>query len=311
MSHRALSFYVSGLLTTLALLPGKASPADRVLPRPDGSSINWAIDRQSPAAGAKQGILLIAQGSGCLAASENPNIASAKRLLPEFAVVTVEKYGVEAHAKPGDPFNECSSTFYAHHTVSQRVEDYQRVLAQLESEEWWNGQLVLFGGSEGGGAVALLAPSVNANAIIIFSSAPGHSFEKLFKMTVPPEIAEQAGIEFEKIKTDRTSSKIWGGNSYRWWADILHQDMTAALLSTHSPILLVQGERDSHAPVAVAREIRDEFKNNNHRNLTYWEFAGYDHSMQDAQDVSHLAEVMTRISTWIRQELVNSRESAH
>ena len=306
MSHRALSFYVSGFLATLPLVQGQAIPSDRVLPRPDGSSINWTVDRQSAAPEAKQGILLIAQGSGCSAASENPNIASAKRLLPEFAVVTVEKYGVEPHAKPGDPFNGCSSTFYAHHTVSQRIEDYKRVLAQLEFEEWWNGKLVLFGGSEGGAAVALLAPSVKANAIIIFSSAPGHSFEKLFKMTVPPETAEHAGTEFKKIKADPTSSKVWGGNSYRWWADILHHDMTAALLSTYSPILLVQGDRDSHAPVAVAREVRDEFKNNNRRNLTYWEFAGYDHAMQDAQGVPHLAEVMTRISTWIRQNLAGS-----
>jgi len=306
MSHRALPFYIGGLLATLTLVQGEASPVDRVLSRQDGSSINWTVDRQTAAPGAKQGILLIAQGSGCLAASENPNITSAKRLVPEFAVVTVEKYGVEPHAKPSDPFNGCSKTFYAHHTVSQRVDDYKRVLAQLESEECWNGQLVLFGGSEGGAAVALLAPSVWAKALIIFSSAPGHSFEKLFKMTVPPEIAEQASAEFEKIKAEPTSPKVWGGNSYRWWADILHQDMTAALLSTHSPILLVQGERDAHAPVAVAREIRDEFKNNNRRNLTYWEFAGYDHAMQDAQGVSHLAEVMSRISTWIRKDLTSS-----
>ncbi len=306
MSHRALLFWIGGLVSVFSRVQGEALPVDRVLQRQDGSSINWTVDRQTSAREAKQGILLIAQGSGCLAATENPNITSTKRLLPEFAVLTVEKYGVESHARPSDPFNGCSNTFYSHHTVSQRVEDYKRVLVELECEEWWNGQLVLFGGSEGGAAVALLAPSVNANAIIIFSSAPGHSFEKLFKMTVPPEIAEQAGSEFKKIEADPTSSKVWGGNSYRWWADILHQDMTAALLSTHSPILLVQGERDSHAPAAVARQIRDEFETNKHRNLTYWEFAGYDHAMQDAHGVSHLAEVMARISTWIWQKLADS-----
>ena len=53
-----------------------ATPIDKVSQRPDGSSIYWTIDRQS--GGAKQGILLVAQGSGCLAATENPNITNAK-----------------------------------------------------------------------------------------------------------------------------------------------------------------------------------------------------------------------------------------
>jgi hypothetical protein len=122
-----------------------ATPADKVSRRPDGSSIYWTIDRQS--GGTQQGILLVAQGSGCLAATENPNITNAKRLMPAFAVLTVEKYGVEPHAKPKDPFEGCSSQFYAHHTVSQRVADCEHVLGELK-EPWWNGQLVLFGGSE-------------------------------------------------------------------------------------------------------------------------------------------------------------------
>lgn len=68
--------------------------------------------------------------------------------------------------------------------------------------------------------------------------------------------------------------------------------MTAELLEVESPILLVQGERDTHAPVAVARQIRDDFHRAGHRNLTYWAFAAYDHSMEDAQGVSHLDQVM-------------------
>ena len=218
-----------------------ATPSDQVSQRPDGSSIFWTIDRQS--SGPKQGIFLIAQGSGCLAATENPNIANAKRLLPEFAVLTVEKYGVEPHAKPADPFEGCSAVFYAHHTVSQRVIDYQRVLDELKREPWWNGQIVLFGGSEGGGTVSVLAAKVNATAVIIFSAAPGHSFSEIFKLSAPPAVAQHADKEFKKIEAEPLSAKVWGANSYRWWADILSQDMAADLLRTESPILLVQGER--------------------------------------------------------------------
>ncbi len=34
-------------------------------------------------------------------------------------------------------------------------------------------------------------------------------------------------------------------------------------------------------------------------NLTYWEFPGYDHQMQDEAGASHIDEVMQRVSDWL------------
>ena len=116
---------------------------------------------------------MLAQGSGCLAATENANILRAKGLLPTFAVVMVEKYGVGPHDKPKDPFGNCSAAFYAHHTISQRVADYERVLRQVETSPWSDGRVVLFGGSEGGAAVSMLAPRITPTATVVFSAAPG------------------------------------------------------------------------------------------------------------------------------------------
>lgn len=265
--------------------------------RADGSVIHWSIDRQHVAP--RQGILVLAQGSGCLGTGTNPNLKRAKRLLPEFAVVMVEKYGVRPSDVPKDPFGGCSRTFYKHNTVSRRVEDLQRVLAELEAAPWWDQRLVLFGGSEGGAVVSMLAPRVTPTAVVIFSTAPGRSFRETFKLAVPPAVAAQADSEFAKISANPLSSKVWGGNSYRWWADILDYDGTADLLSVHAPILVVQGERDGSAPVQVARMLRDDFQRAGHSNLTYWEFADYDHQMHDAAGLSHLDEVMQRISAWL------------
>jgi len=211
----------------------------------------------------------------------------------------VEKYGVRPSDVPKDPFGGCSRTFYKHNTVSRRVEDLQRVLAELEAAPWWDQRLVLFGGSEGGAVVSMLAPRVTPTAVVIFSTAPGRSFRETFKLAVPPAVAAQADSEFAKISANPLSSKVWGGNSYRWWADILDYDGTADLLSVHAPILVVQGERDGSAPVQVARMLRDDFQRAGHSNLTYWEFADYDHQMHDAAGLSHLDEVMQRISAWL------------
>jgi pimeloyl-ACP methyl ester carboxylesterase len=269
--------------------------------RDDGSLIHWSLDRQRRRA--KQGILVLAQGSGCLSASENANLARAKGLLPDFAVVTVEKYGVHPYDRPKDPFGGCSAVFYAHHTVSQRVADYQRVLASVETSQWWDGHLVLFGGSEGGAAVSMLASRVKPTAVVLFSMAPSRSFREVFKLAVPPDVARQADSEFAKIKANPLSSKIWGGNSYRWYADILDHDLTADVLSVRAPILIVFGERDRSTPVQIARAVRDEFNRADRCNLTYWEFEGYDHQMQDAAGASHIDEVMQRISGWLLSNL--------
>ena len=297
MFRRAALTAAIGSLSLLTGQPAAAASVDLTARRDDGSLIYWSLDRQH--GGPKQGILVLAQGSGCLAATENANLVRAKGLLPDFAVVTVEKYGVRPHDAPKDPFGGCSPAFYAHHTVSQRVADYQRVLAQVETSPWWDGRLVSFGGSEGGAAVSMLAPRVRPTAVVVFSTAPGRSFRQTFKLTVPPEVAAQADSEFAKIKADPLSPKLWGGNSCRWWADILDHDLTADLLSVRVPILIVHGERDRSGPVQIARMVRDDFQRDGRCNLTYWEFPGYDHQMQDAAGASHIDEVMQRISGWL------------
>jgi len=149
---------------------------------------------------------------------------------------------------------------------------------------------------------SLLAPKVKPTAVVVFSTAPGRSFAEIFKRTVPPDVARDFDEELKKIRDNPTSTRVWGGNSFRWWTDVLYQDMTAGLLTTRSPILLVQGDRDKNAPVAVARGVRDEFQHAGLSNLTYWELTGYDHAMQDPAGASHLDDVMMRISAWLRHK---------
>lgn len=293
------------LLTLARLSPAYAAPSPREAARPDGSSIHWSIDRQAEAP--KQGILLLAQGSGCQSVSTNGNIQRAKSLLPAFAVVTVEKYGVRPGDEPADPYNGCAPAFYQHHTVSQRAADYEQVLAIAKREPWWNGEVVLFGGSEGGAAVAVVAPRVTPNAVVVFSTAPAQTFRETFMLSVPPEVAAQANAQFARIAANRTSSELWGGNSFRWWSDILDRDLVSDLLSVNAPILVVHGEMDQSAPAVVARKVEGRFRDANRCNLTYLELPGYDHQMRDVAGVSHLNEVLGRISGWLLEQRAQPR----
>jgi pimeloyl-ACP methyl ester carboxylesterase len=299
-----------GLLLRLALVIAAvatcadAGPEHRNLGRPSGPDIDWYLDRQTPS-GPRQGLLVIAQGSGCSSVANNPNVRSAKSLRPDFAVVTVEKYGVA----PGEVQNgpeACSPMFWAHHTVSQRVEDYRAVIEKLKSEPWWNGQLVLFGGSEGGAVVQILAAQVDADAAVIFSSATGVPFRDAFVQVIPPEMAAEAPVQLDKARRNPLSAEIWGGNSYRWWADIADRPLWEEALKAKGALLVVQGVRDRSNPVASARAFRDAFAARQRRNLTYWEYQDYDHAMVDRTGASHLPEVLARISDWLQTTLPTS-----
>jgi alpha-beta hydrolase superfamily lysophospholipase len=288
------------LLAVLVASGAAAQPAVPAVKRPDGSAIDWYLDRQT--ASPKQGILVLAQGSGCNSVTLSHNIETAKHLLPDFAVITVDKYGV----RPGDdpkPTEDCSKTFYRHHTISQRVADYRQVIARAETLPWWNGQLVVFGGSEGAATVEILASQVKADAAVIYSGATGIPFHQAFIQNIPPQMAAEAPAELARIRRAPLSDKVWGGNSYRWWADIIDRPLWEDALKAKAPLLVVQGRRDRSNPVSSARALRDAFATAKQCNLTYWEYEDYDHAMADAAGASHQAEVFARISAWLGDRL--------
>jgi pimeloyl-ACP methyl ester carboxylesterase len=297
---RVWTWFAGLLLAGLVATQAAAQPSVPAVRRPDGSAIDWYLDRQAGLP--RQGILVLAQGGGCNSVTLNHNVEAAKRLLPDFAIVTVDKYGV----RPGDdpkPDDGCSKTFYRRHTISQRVADYRQVIARAEALPWWNGQLVLFGGSEGAAAVEILASQVRADAAVIYSGATGIPFHEAFVQNIPPQMAAAAPAELAKIRRAPLSDRVWGGNSYRWWADIIDRPLWDEALAAKGPLLVVQGRRDRSNPVSSARALRDKFAAAGRCNLTYWEYADYDHAMADAAGASHQAEVFARISAWLTDRL--------
>jgi len=296
--------FLSGLVLLLAFAASSvtAAPQHATLKRPDGSDIDWYLDRRAPSA--RQGVLVVAQGSGCSSVTTNRNVEAGKGLLPEFAVVTVEKYGVAPGAVQKGP-DDCPDVFYARHTITQRVADYHAVIDRLKSADWWNGQLVLFGGSEGGAVVQILAAEVDADAAVIFSSATGIPFRDAFVQVLPPEMAAEAPAQLEKARRSPLSAELWAGNSYRWWADVIDRPLWDDALKAKGALLVIQGRRDQSNPVSSARAFRDVFAARQRCNLSYWEYDDYDHAMIDTAGVSHLPDVLQRTSAWIRQRLAD------
>jgi len=295
-------------LVFLPVLPGVAKGLmANTLARPDGSMIHYELD--IPDAPARTALLVLLQGSGCAPVAQNANLAAIRTLFAGFAALTVDKYGVDP-ARPLDVNDlDCPPEFHAHHTVSQRVADYAGVIAQLRGAPWWNGELVLFGGSEGGLVAAILAGEVSADAAVLLSTGGGLPFGEMVRQTIPPEGWPTVDQAFAMARENPDSAETWAGSSYRFWADIIDRRVGDDMIKADTAFLLIQGGNDPSSPVETARIVSDLFAAAGRCNLTYWELPGYDHAMADAGGVSHMSEVGADAAGWVRARLASRSEA--
>ena len=287
-------FALAGFIATT---PAAAEPQFFETPRTDGSTIHWALDL--PDAGEKVGLIVIAQGSGCAAAMQSDSMQQARAAFGNLAALTVEKYGVRQGDNPADDHMDCSQAFREHHTVSQRVADYSQIIDRLRDAPWWNGKLVLFGGSEGGIAMAMLAPEAQADAGILISTGGGVPFGQMVRQSIPQEGWPTVDATFEKARQNPNSTELWAGQSLRFWADVIDRRASDYMLRADTSFLLIQGGRDASGAVNVARAVSDQFSEAGRCNLIYWELPGLDHGMADANGTSRMADVLSQAHFWL------------
>lgn len=270
--------------------------------RADGSRIHWTLSNAAP--DRPNRVVLIAQGSGCSPARSSSSVAMLAEILSNHAVLTVEKIGVAPQDVPTDRIGGCSDAYLENHTVSQRVADVMMVLGDLRKQRLFDGDLVLFGGSEGGAVVSILAhQAAEADAVVVLSTGTGLTMAEFLPLVAPPPAMERMRAAFDGIRSDPDATGVLGGVSYNWWRDVLDRRFSDDLLKADIPVLLVHGGRDQSAPVEAARATRDAFvAAGQERRLTYWEFESRDHAMVDPQGRSHMREVLTQVRRWIDEQ---------
>lgn len=303
---RNLTFFA--LAAFIAASPVMAEPRSFATPRADGSVIHWTLD--TPDGGGKSALIVIAQGSGCAAAMQSSNLNLARSAFGNLAALTVEKYGVNPGDNPSDDHMDCPQAFREHHTLSQRVADYRQIIDSLRDAAWWNGKLVLFGGSEGGIVMAMLAPEVRADAAILISTGGGVPFGQMVRQSIPEEGWPTVDATFEKARHNPDSTELWAGQSLRFWADAIDRRAADYMLRADAGFLLIQGGRDGSGAASVARAVSDLFAKAGRCNLTYWEFPAFDHSMVDASGSAHMAEVLSQASSWLESRMGAKAQTA-
>lgn len=282
--------------------------------RPDGSTIHWTLDLPDQHKGTS-GLAVLMQGSGCSPIAQSRAMLRARSAFPEFAALTIEKYGIHPDYKSdndkGDLEN-CPQEYHANSNHSQRVADYLQILSELAGWNWWNGRLVLFGGSEGGDIATMLAVRSKPDAIILMSAGGGVSFGEMMKLSILDDLKRRSVPQtqwpdydalFARARANPQSAEVEEGYSLRYWADSIDYRAVEDMLKLTVPILLIQGSADTDSPVVGARKAVEAFTMARRCNLTYWELTGYDHSMADSAGVSRLGEVLDQAALWARQQL--------
>jgi len=283
-----------------------AAPAAPEVRRSDDTTIHYELNLANGVS-APRGVLLMLQGSGCAPVTGGERFSGWERIAPDFALLTIEKAGVVPGDEPpssdadGDP--ACSAAFYANDTLDRRVLDAARVIQVLRGQDWWTGELIVFGGSEGGAVAAELAGMLpGLDAVVIFSTSLGWTLEEAVLGSVPPPVREPIAGSFAEARAGGGFEPVIAGHSPQWWANALDRRPAAALSTTQSPVLIVHGALDQFAPVASAREGVDLLENAG-TCVTYLEKEGLDHFMRDAEGADQRPAVFTEIGQWVEAAL--------
>lgn len=264
-----------------------------------------------PVKKSKMPLLVFCQGSGY--DSNTEGFLSIMRKFEKKAVgLAIEKQGV----RYGDKGDSLSEIYKQNNTVYNRLYDYLRVLQYMKANcNWWNGNVYIIGGSEGGLLAGMLACYYpNVKALALFSFGGGLNFGEAWPISSglqkKAEGASPAEIETEVntvkdslnyILKNPTYLKSYSGedNTYAWWASIISLRLENAFLDLKIPVFLAQGSEDLMAPPVSAQKLNQDFINNGKTNLCYKEYQGYNHEYKDKNNKSHLVEVVMEAITWI------------
>ena len=262
----------------------------------------------------KMPILIFCQGSGYDSNTEG-FLGVVGQFEKQVVGLAIEKQGV----KFGDTGDKLTQEYIANNTIQNRLYDYLRVLQYLRlNAKWWNGEIYLIGGSEGGllaGMLACYYPDVKG--LCIFSFGGGLNFGEAWPISrglqIKAEGATNAEVVMKRnivkdslqmIRQEPTFSKSYSGadNTYAWWNSVMDLRLENCLLDLNIPIYLVQGSSDIMSPPISAQALNESFIKEAKTNLFYKEYEGYDHSYFDKGGNSHLVEVISEGIDWILKQ---------
>jgi dienelactone hydrolase len=281
--------------------------------RDDGTHISYYLVTHSHDADT---LLLILQGSDCNSVLNIDSILSDyKDVWPEADLLLIEKYGIDSKLKYStDPVRkDCPAQYLEKDNPAQRVADIKAVLDTVRKDAQHK-KLILLGGSER----AVIANLVTADVDHIDATIAFNGGGRWFIDDVSHSIAaEHKNLEAAKRDIDNfkgfaehvLNSKPFeldvSGHGYHWWQQMLSLDQLDTLQNVKSPLLIIQGGRDTSVSPQKTDKMMQRLKELGKNNIEYRRYEELDHGLKDSDGKSQRKEVVTDMNIWLRSKLGN------
>ncbi|UPK79404.1 dienelactone hydrolase family protein [Proteus vulgaris] len=297
----SLLFFLSTFL--LPSFTGYAKISTHLLPRKDGSEINYYLDKRAEK---NQTLIVLMQGSDCNSIKNNMFIQETfGKWLPDSDVLMVEKYGITAQL-PYSQYNDerlnCPISYKRHDNPKQRFEDYEVILNKLSSQY---PNIILIGGSEGATMVHLVIAKRNDIKAAIAINGGGRFFldDVLYNIrhTTPKEHVEDAVKGFQQfadaIKNNQIDDEQFiSEHSKIWWQQFFTIDLLKVIKSNqHTPILIIQTLNDTNVNVDSFHQLSQDI---NQPNVKFIKYDKLDHGFYNEQGERLTSEIIRDIQQW-------------
>ena len=252
-------------------------------------------------------LLLVIQGAKCKSVS--PHLDKWPLLESRgVGLLVVEKYGISK-----DIIN-CPEEYFRNNDVSQRIDDYLRVLSAARTLfPSWDGRLFLMGGSEGAHVAARLASVVFPQKVALISGGLGMTVADALPLAAEKKLRKEGAsdaliqtelgkfaVKYNQILSNPTWEKFWGlTTTYKYWNSILFHHAWEDLTTFGGPILDIHGSEDTVSPVEASRKLGEFFRERQMSNLTRWELEGYNHDMVDPEGKDRMVDVIGKAVDWL------------
>ncbi len=285
----------------------------RTASRDDGSPISYYLVQH---AHDTDTLLLILQGSDCNSVLTIDSILTEyKNVWPEADVLLIEKYGINRKLKYStDPARkDCPAQYLEKDNPAQRVSDIKAVLDIVRKDGQYK-KLILLGGSEGAVIANLVSADIDSiDATIAFNGGGrwfiddvSHSIAVKHKN---PAAARKEVDDFKGFTEHVLNNKPFeldvSGHGYHWWQQMLSIDQLDALKKVKSPLLIIQGGRDTSVSPQKTDEMMQRLKELGKSNIEYRRYEALDHGLKDSDGKSQRKKVVSDINFWLRSKLGN------
>ncbi len=281
--------------------------------RDDGSFISYYLVQH---AHDTDTLLLILQGSDCNSVLNIDSILTEyKNIWPEADVLLIEKYGINRKLKYStDPARkDCPAQYLEKDNPAQRVSDIKAVLDIVRKDGQYK-KLILLGGSEGAVIANLVSADIDSIDATVAFNGGGRWFidDVSHSIAVKHNNPEEARKEIDGFKgfaQHVLNSKPFelevSGHGYHWWQQMLSIDQLDILKKVKSPLLIIQGGRDTSVSPQKTDELVQRLKELEKNNIEYRRYEALDHGFKDSDGQSQRKEVIGDINMLLRSKLGN------